>query len=236
MAVAATLPQLGTVIVTAAIDSINPCAIGVLIMLVSAVIATSLPRKRMLVLGLTYIASVYVTYLLAGIGLLFFLSSIPISIAVYISIFVGAIIVLAGLVEIKDFYWYGRGFTLAIPPAMAKKIQGYSKNLTVPGMAFLGAFVAGVELPCTGAPYLAILFVLRQQFNIEAFGLLLIYNFIFVLPLLVILGLALLGMKATELKMWKDRNRPYMRLLSGLLMIALGWVLIFIANGTINFG
>jgi len=236
MAVEASLPQLGTIIVTAAIDSINPCAIGVLILLVSTVIATSQSRRRMLVLGLTYIAAVYVTYLLAGIGLLFFLSSVPQSIAEYISIIVGLIIVLAGLVEIKDYYWYGQGFTLAIDPGMAKRIQDYSKNLTVPGMVFLGAFVSGVELPCTGAPYLAILFVLRQQFNLEAFGLLLIYNVIFVLPLLIILFLAALGMRASELKMWKDRNRPYMRLLSGLLMITLGWLLMFIANGTINFG
>jgi len=236
MAVELSVPQLWTVIVTAAVDSINPCAIGVLILLVSTVIATAQSKKRMLSLGITYIAAVYVTYLLAGLGLIFFFSQIPQSIAEYISIFVGAIIVLAGLVEIKDFYWYGKGFTLAIDPGMAKKIQLYSKNLSVPGMIFLGAFVAGVELPCTGAPYLAIILVLRQQFDLNAFGLLLIYNFIFVLPLLIILLLASFGMKITEIKMWKDRNRPYMRLLSGLLIIALGWILIFIANGMINFG
>ena len=236
MAVEASLPQIGTVLITAAIDSINPCAIGVLILLISTVIATSQSRKRMLYLGMAYIAAVYVTYLLAGIGLVYFFSQIPQAIAEYISILVGTIIVFAGLVEIKDFYWYGKGFTLAIDPDMAKKIHGYSKNLTLPGMIFLGAFVAGVELPCTGAPYLAIILVLRHQFNLTALGLLLIYNVIFVLPLLIILFLAFFGMKATELKMWKDRNRPYMRLLSGLTVIALGWLLIFIANGTINFG
>ncbi len=236
MAVEASLPQLGTVIVTAAIDSINPCAIGVLILLISTVIATSQSRKRMMVLGAAYIAAVYATYLLAGIGMIFFLSSIPQAIAEYISIIVGIVIVFAGLVEIKDFYWYGRGFTLAIDPGMAKKIQVYAKNLTVPGMIFLGAFVAAVELPCTGAPYLAIIFVLREQFNLAALGLMLLYNVIFVMPLLIILLLALFGMKVTELKMWKERNRPYMRLMSGLLMVALGWLLIFIANGAINFG
>ena len=66
--------------------------------------------------------------------------------------------------------------------------------------------------------------------------LMVIYNFVFVLPLIIILFLALIGMKITDIKMWKERNRPYMRLLSGLLIIALGWLLIFIANGTINFG
>ena len=236
MAVEAILPSLTTVIFTAIIDSINPCAIGVLILLISTVIATSQTKKRMLTLGLAYIAAVFVTYFLAGIGLLFFFSSIPQSTAEYISIIVGAIIIFAGLVEFKDFYWYGQGFSLAIDQKMAKRIHEYAKNLSIPGMIFLGAFVSAVELPCTGAPYFAIILVLRQSFDLTALGLMVLYNFIFVLPLLIILLLALAGMKITDIKMWKERNRPYMRLLSGLLLIALGWLLIFIANGTINFG
>lgn len=236
MAVEAILPNLSTVVFTALIDSINPCAIGVLILLISTVIANSQSKKRMLQLGFAYIGAVGIVYFLAGLGLLTFLSNIPHSVAEYISIIVGAVIVLAGLVEFKDFFWYGQGFSLAIDPKMAKRIHEYSKNLSVPGMIFLGAFVSAVELPCTGAPYLAILLVLKQNFDFTAFLLLVLYNFIFVLPLLIILLLAAAGMKVTDIKMWKERNRPYMRLLTGLLLIALGWLLIFIANGTINFG
>lgn len=235
MVVEASLPAIGTVIFTAAIDSINPCAIGVLIMLISTVIATSKTRRDMLKLGLAYIIAVYVTYLVAGLFLLAFFTSIPQYFAEYISIIVGAIIAFAGLVEFKDFFWYGQGFSMAIDPGMSKKISNYAKNLSVPGVMFLGMFVAGVELPCTGAPYLAILLVLKGSFDVTALLLLLLYNLVFVLPLLIILGLAVMGMKVTELKMWKDRNRPYMRLMAGLLLFMMGWLLIFIANGTINF-
>lgn len=236
MAVTASLPQIGTIIFTAAIDSINPCAIGVLILLISAVIARGDTGKTLLKRGLVYIAAVFVTYLVAGLGLMYVFTNIPIYIAEYISIFVGTVIVFAGLVEVKDFFWYGKGFSLTIPPAMAKKLDVYTKNLTTPGLAFLGAFVAGVELPCTGAPYLAIIMVLSQNFNLTAFLLLVLYNIIFVLPLVIILLLAYGGTKVQELKMWKQEARPYMRLMSGLLMIGLGWLLILIANGTINFG
>lgn len=236
MVIEANIPTLTTIIFTAAIDSINPCAIGVLIMLISTVIATSKTRTEMLKLGLAYIGAVYLTYLIAGLFLLSFFNAIPQYLAEYISIIVGALIAIAGLVEFKDFFWYGQGFSLAIDPRMSKKISEYAKNLSVPGVMFLGAFVAGVELPCTGAPYLAILLVLKQSFDFTAFLLLLLYNFVFVLPLIIILLLAVAGMKVTELKMWKDRNRPYMRLAAGLLLFMLGWLLIFIANGTINFG
>ena len=236
MVVEANLPTIATVVFTAAIDSINPCAIGVLILLISTVIATSKTRGEMLKLGLAYISAVYLTYFAAGLFLLAFFTAIPQYIAEYISILVGTVIIFAGLVEFKDFFWYGQGFSLAIGPEMAKKIHGYAQNLSVPGVMFLGAFVSGVELPCTGAPYLAILQVLRGSFDATALALLLLYNFVFVLPLLVILLLAVGGMKITELKMWKERNRPYMRLAAGLLLFFLGWLLIFIANGTINFG
>ena len=190
----------------------------------------------MLVLGISYIGAVGVTYFIAGLGMIAFFTAIPQSIAEYISIIVGAIIVFAGLVEFKDFYWYGQGFSLAIDPKMAKRIHEYAKNMSVPGMIFLGAFVSAVELPCTGAPYLAIILFLKQNFDFTALMLMVVYNFVFILPLIIILFLALIGMKITDIKMWKERNRPYMRLMAGLLLIALGWLLIFIANGTINFG
>ncbi len=232
MAVDAVLPALWTVVVTAAIDSINPCAIGVLILLVSVLISRE-KKGKLLSYGLAYVAAVYVTYLLAGLGLLFFLQSVPIVVTQYISIAVAAIIAVAALVEIKEVFWYGQGFSLAIPPDMAKRIHDYIEHLSLPTVIFLGAFVAAVELPCTGAPYLAILLLLSHNFNLHAFGLLLLYNVIFVLPLIAILLLVKLGTRISEIKAWKIASRGYMRLAIGLLLIALAWMLILIAGGVI---
>ena len=234
MAVEAYLPTLGTVIVTALIDSINPCAIGVLILLISIMIAFK-TKKEMMFYGLIYVLAVFVTYVLAGFGILYFLSSVPLYISEYISIIVGSLIIIAGLIEIKDFFWYGRGITLAIPPERAKQIQQMTKKITLPGVIFLGIFVAGVELPCTGAPYLAILLLLSQNFNFAAFLMLILYNIIFVLPLIVILLMVHFGFKIQNIKRWKQSNRTYMRLATGITLVLLGWLLILIANGTITF-
>src|SRR3989344_6120409 len=186
MAVGAYLPTLGAVVTTALIDSINPCAIGVLILLMSIMIAFK-SKKEMLYYGIMYVLAVYVTYIIAGFGILFFLSSVPLYISEYISIIVGGLIIIAGLIEIKGFFWYGQGITLAIPAKRAKQIHDMTKKITLPGVLFLGAFVAGVELQCTGAPYLAILLLLSQNFDFTAFLMLVLYNIIFVLPLIVIL-------------------------------------------------
>ena len=236
MAVEAYIPTLSIVVLTATIDSINPCAIGVLILMLSVLFAAKRSLKRILFLGLSYIFAVFFVYLLAGLGLLYFLSGVPLWVTEYLSLFVGVLIIGAGIFEIKDYFWYGKGFSLTIPPIFAKRLHNFSSRTTVIGIMFLGAFVSGVELPCTGAPYLAIITLLSQYFDFTAFLLLVLYNIIFVAPLLVILFLVAGGKKLHEIKRWKQSNRTYMRLFIGLLLVFMGWLLILIANGTINFG
>lgn len=65
--------RLTTVFLTDLIDSINPCAIGVLILLVSTLVALSENRKRMLFVGMIYITAIFVTYFWAGLGLMAFI-------------------------------------------------------------------------------------------------------------------------------------------------------------------
>lgn len=230
------VPTLSVVLISAAIDSINPCAIGVLILMVSVVLGGKGSVRKLLFLGGLYIGAIFLTYLIAGLGLVYFLQSIPLFVAEYLAIIVGSIVILAGLLEVKDFFWYGRGFSLQIPPYFAQKIHKFSKNVTVPGVIFLGAFIAAVELPCTGAPYLAIITLLSLNFNTQAFLMLLLYNVVFVLPLVIILLLVAGGMKIDKIKKWKQGNKGYMRFAIGYMLIGLGWLLILIANGTINFG
>ncbi|MBI3413158.1 MAG: GAP family protein [Candidatus Aenigmarchaeota archaeon] len=232
MAVEASLPAIGTILGAAIIDSINPCAIGVFILLMSLTVTQ---KKKMFNVGLIYIFAIFSTYLLAGLGLIAFLQRIPVFVAEYISIVVGTLIVFGGIIEIKDFFWYGRGLSLVIPQERVKQIHEYTKNINTPGIVMLGAFVAAVELPCTGGPYLAVTLLLAQNFNMTAFLLLVLYNIIFVLPLLAILSMVYFGTSIHPIKEWKHKNRAYMRLTMGLLLVFLGWLLILIANGTINF-
>lgn len=231
------LPTIGLVFTSAAIDSINPCAIGVLILMVSVIMGQGGGTRKLLLNGLAYIGAIFVTYLAAGLGLVYAFATIPIVIAEYLSLAVGSLVILAGLLEIKDYFWYGKGFSLQIPTYFANKIHEYStKKTSLWGVMLLGAFVAAVELPCTGAPYLAIITILRIDFNIVAFALMVLYNLIFVAPLIVILLMVAGGAKISSVSKWKENSKGTMRLFMGLLLAALGWILILIANGTVNFG
>jgi cytochrome c biogenesis protein CcdA len=210
----------------AAIDSINPCAFAVLIFLLSylTLIGSS---KRALKIGLIYIVTVFVVYFLAGLGILHLFASLKIG-SLITKIAAGLLIVM-GLISLKDFFWYGRGFTLAIPESKKPLIEKYIRQASVPGAIILGFLVSAFELPCTGGIYLGVLCLLGESCSRwQGVLYLLLYNFVFVLPLLIILFLVYSGLSSEKLEAWRNKNRRWMKLASGLFLMALGALMLFI--------
>ena len=181
--------------------------------------------------GLTYIFAVFLTYFLVGLLLLPVIRQFG-QTSVILYIVLAIIIIIAGLLEIKDYFWYGRGFSLSIFPKEVERIKNYGKKISGKlYVAFiLGVFVALVELPCTGAVYLAVLSLMALSgLTVGNFTFLLIYNLLFVLPLIVILFLVANGMSTDKFNEWRKKHRALMRLLIGSLLIGLGaWMLLLV--------
>lgn len=223
--------SLGLIIGAALVDSINPCVFGVLIFLLAYMTAVFKKNKhKMLIAGLIYVIAVYITYLVLGLGIIAVAQNTGLSTSFY---WLAALIAIAaGLLEIKDYFWYGKGFSLQILPGGAERIKHYTsllKNVETKhpivalGLAFLlGVFVVFVELPCTGAPYLAILGMISSGHIVDGLPLLLLYNLIFVLPLFVIIGLVYVGTTSKKMEAWRKENRGLMRLGIGLFLLAMG--------------
>lgn len=219
----------------ALLDSINPCVFGVLIFLCAFMIKVFKQPRKMLVGSLLYTFIVYLTYLAIGLGFLKFTVSFGFSRGVY---WVAAIIAIgAGLLEIKDFFWYGKGFSLKMIPGAAERIEMFTKRIkkmhkgggyfSYIAAGALGIFVVLVELPCTGAPYLAILAILGQGNFSQGVPLLLLYNFIFILPLFFIIGITYYGKSSNVLEDWRKKHRGLMRLVVGIFLIALGSYMLY---------
>jgi cytochrome c biogenesis protein CcdA len=218
---------LAIVLGAAVIDSINPCAIGVILFLSSALLRVSSKKDLLLKLGGIYITTVYVVYTLSGLGLIWFqYALISKGFAEVVGIIVGGLVIVIGLIEIKEFFWYGKWISLEMTPRHKEKLTKMAENFSFVGIMAIGGFVAVVELPCTGGPYLAITALLAKSFDKQAFIYLLIYNFIFVLPLLVILLMIYFGASTLRLKEWRLGKRKWMNLATGLLLISLGALLI----------
>lgn len=212
------------VLVTGLVDGINPCAFAVLIFLLTYLITISNKKRRMLIAGIAYIASVYVTYLLAGFGIL---TAIQVSGLSGIIFKVAAgIAIVAGIINIKDYFYYGKGFSLKIPDSKKSIIERFAYKANIPAAIVLGFLVSMFELPCTGGVYLAILAMLANS-NVIALPYLLVYNLMFVLPLIVIMLVIYFGMKAEHIERWKESRKNWMRLVLGLVLVGLGLIMLF---------
>ncbi|HTY40214.1 MAG TPA: hypothetical protein VMC43_03960, partial [Candidatus Paceibacterota bacterium] len=106
---------------------------------------------------------------------------------------------------------------------MAKLME----KASVPTAFVLGAFVGLTELPCTGGPYLFVLGLLHDSTTyFEGFGFLLLYNIIFVAPLVVILGFASDPTILAKAQEWKKQSTGSLRFWGGLAMLALGTLIL----------
>ncbi len=231
-------PQLSLPLITGLglIDSINPCVIGVLILLLTVLLKAG-DKRAVLRNGIAYTAGVYLTYLVGGLTLLGVFNAIRnvLFISQILYGVIGALVLAAGFLEVKDYFWYGRWFSLAIPKrfidTMEKKAAGAHTSLWA-SFSF-GSILTLIELPCTGAPYLAILTLMSQSgyAYLSALPLLLYYNLVFVAPLLVIIWLAYTGFALKRLERWRQEHRGLMRLIIGLALLAVGiWIITAVAG------
>jgi cytochrome c biogenesis protein CcdA len=183
---------------------------------------TSLGNKRkVLLVGIFYIATVYVVYFVAGLGLLTFLQSMSMTRIVYYAAAVLSIAI--GLINIKDYFFPGNKPTVAIPESRKPMIKKYIEKASIPAAVALGGMVALFELPCTGAIYFAILNLLGDNMTLaQGIPYLALYNAIFVLPLVIILVIISMGVSAEKANSWRLENRSILRLAVGLVMVVLG--------------
>jgi len=212
------------VIASALIDSINPCAFSVLIFLLISIVALE-SRRRILMVGGVYIAAVFIFYLLSGFGLFSIVSLSGFSRV--LSLIGATVAVVLGLISVLDALRNRDEFLLAIPSSKKEQIEHYIQTATLPAAFALGIFVGIFELPCTGGIYLAILGLMSRSYTLmEGLPYLVLYNFIFVLPLILILLMVAYGVAPERANEWRVRHRRTLRLIVGLAMITLG-VIIF---------
>jgi cytochrome c biogenesis protein CcdA len=211
-------------------DSINPCAILVLVILLSFISLYHESRTRLILSAASFISAVFITYILVGIGIIKALTFLGISDMV--RNFVGVLAIVVGLLNLKDFFAYGAGgFAAEIPQAWRPFLFSMLRKATNPWAAFLmGCLVTLIELPCTGGPYFFALGLMSKWGMTPVFFTYLIaYNLIFVSPLILIAALVYMGKVTVEKASdWQARNSKRLHLAVGILMLAAGLgVLIF---------
>jgi cytochrome c biogenesis protein CcdA/thiol-disulfide isomerase/thioredoxin len=216
---ALTLPA---VLSGAAVDAINPCAFAVLIILITAVLGAG-GRQRALYAGLAFSLSVFLSYYAMGLGLYSAVEAAGVTRGIYIA--VAALAVLVGLFNLKDYLWYGKWFVMEVPLSWRPKLKEIIRRVTsVPGAFLIGFAVSLFLLPCTSGPYIVILGLLaRTETRLHAMLWLVLYNVVFVAPMVAITAAVYFGLTTAEkAEQWRTGHLRTLHLIAGVIILLLG--------------
>lgn len=225
--------ELGLPLFTIAIgllDGFNPCAMWVLLFLLSLLVNLQDRRKMALIAGTFVLVSglLYFAFMAAWLNVFLF---IGLSRAVQITL--GSVALFVGAVNVKDFFALHRGISLSIPesakPGFYSRVRGIlqAENLVgaLLGIVILAGLVNMVELLCTaGFPALYTHLLTMQQLPTwEYYGYLGLYNLAYILDDSLMVTIAVITLSRKKLSY--DAGR-WLKLIGGTVMLSLGIVLI----------
>lgn len=214
-------------------DSVNPCAIAVLAMVLIAILIKNPDKKRKVLFGgLAFVSAVYIGYLIYGVIIVQFFSTFAQFLRQYSNYIYKGFAILSmiiGALNVKEFFSYKKGeFLTEMPLSFRPKVKKIIDKITSPGGAFtIGFIITLFLLPCTMGPYIVASGLLSSLGVIGAMPWLMYYNLVFVLPMLIIVGLIYFGMaRVDDVSGWKDMNIKKLHLIAGILLFLTGFALL----------
>lgn len=235
-------------------DGVNPCAFTVIVFFISFLALQGYPKLELIIIGLSFIFAVFLTYLLLGLGIFNFLYTLK-GFWIFAQIFnisIGIFSIFLGVLALADFFKFRKtkkteGLFLQLPAAIKDRIHSviglfYRRPKTQIAEAgkphilrlLLSAFLSGflvslLEAVCTGQLYLpTITFVLKTTpFKLEALAYLLLYNLLFIAPLFIIFLFALCGVTSEEFSRFLKKNLATIKILMAILFFGLGTFLLW---------
>jgi hypothetical protein len=238
---AITLPLVGPVnarelslpllaVVLGGLDAVNPCALSVLLFLVSALVGANARRRILAVGGAFIVATGVVYFLLMAAWLNAFLLFGELRV---VTVIAAAAALGAGLINVKDFGWFRRGPSLVIPesakPSIFGRILEVSDTIAMPALVgtaiVVAATAAAYEMLCTGGFPVVFTRVLTLADLPTAayYAYLGLYVAVYVLPMVAIVGAVAITLGTRSISIDEARR---LKLLSGLLMLGVGGLLL----------
>jgi len=227
-----------TVIAAGLIDGLNPCAFATIVFFISYLAISGRKGRDILSVGGAFTLGVFVAYLAVGVGLWKFLQTVGFLSTLGRWIYLITALLCLGLAvfSIFDYFKARRGqlgeMTLSLPHNLRLQINRIIRQTRrvrafVGAAFFTGLAISIIELACTGQVYLpTIIFVMGvPQLRVRAFLYLLLYNLMFILPLVVVFILAFRGTTSKELTRFLQARAAAVKLvMAGLFFALAGWL------------
>ena len=221
------------------IDGINPCAFTTIVFFISYLALIGSRRLDMLLVGASFALGVFITYFLVGCGAFAFLRHLPVY-SIFsrcLNMVIALLALVLGFLSLGDFFKARRGdfkgIALQLPSFIKTRIQRtISKEMRTHkhiAAAFSAGFIVSLlELACTGQVYLPTIILITGQEGMkrQGFSYLLLYNLMFILPLVVVFLVCYFGTTSEQLARFTRKNIAVVKLFTALLFFSLGIFLI----------
>jgi cytochrome c biogenesis protein CcdA len=137
------------------------------------------------------------------------------------------LVIIFGLINIKEYYFPNAPFSVRIPMKVRGYVSKYAYKATIASAIIVGALIGIYEFPCSGAIYLAIVSLLSAKTSfLVGLSYLLIYNLMFVLPLVIIFVLATNKITTEKFINFQEKNGRKLHLVLAVFMLILGFVIL----------
>lgn len=224
-----------TVLSAGLIDGINPCAFSTLIFMLSLLAVLKAERRRIILAGISYCFAVYLSYFAIGFGLFRFIklfSNFKI-LQMILNTSMIALLLLLAFLSFRDAWRFRKNgnssdISLQLSASMKGKIRsflrkGLSYKFIIPGAFIAGILVTAIESVCTGQVYVPTLVFLAGESDnsLKWIGLLAIYNFMFILPLLLLFLIYLKGTGIQALLKFAKQEVFWAKILMGIFFLIL---------------
>ena len=215
------------VLVAALLDSVHPCSFSILLITIAFLFGIQMSREKILKLGGTYIAGIFSAYFLIGLGILkvLHLFNTP----HFMGKLGATLLIIFGALNLFNRFFPAFPIKLKVPSIAHSSMAKLMDQASFPAVFGLGLLVGICQFPCMGGPYLMVIGLLRDQMTyMSGFNYLLLYNFILIIPLIVVLFISADKLLVDKMQIWKSNNIGGLKLWSGIIMIIIGILIFFI--------
>ncbi len=215
------------VLFSAILDSVHPCSFSILLITIAFLFGMQMTRKKIIQIGGTYIAGIFVAYLFIGLGILKILHLF--NTPHFMGKLGATLLIVFGIINLLNYFFPRFPIKLKLPSVAHKTMGRLMEKVSFMATFGLGLLVGICQFPCMGGPYLMVIGLLHDQVTyFKGFGYLFLYNIILIVPLVAVLFVAADKILVEKVQDWKRENLKGVKLWAGLAMIIIGILIFFI--------
>lgn len=222
------------------LDGVNPCVFATLLFLISYLAVAGRTKRELVIIGVLYTVSVFITYTLIGFGLFHFLRAWS-GYSWFAGLIDRGLIAVLCVLALLSFYDAGLAASgrsgkmlLKLPGAVRNQLRTNIREKArsssiIAGTLILGFTVSLFELACTGQVYFPTLAYMVQERSCACgIRLLLVYNAAFVIPLIIVFVAVYKGLTSRKLEKLAVKSAFPVKMALGILFLAIAALLVLL--------